>query len=127
MATYVLAPLAGECVLSSLEYAHFHTDLPSLRCLRGRQLVKAPLGTGTQYTWYGAPDARCHTVDTSRAFDVLDDYTRSSTTVDGKYHSLSMQGLNQIVGHAVVSSFLHMNAHTTDEVEGEDVAGGEGG
>ena len=28
-----------------------------------------------------------------------------------KPHSLTMQGLNQVVGHAVVASFLHINAY----------------
>ena len=100
-------------ILSSLEYAKFNSDLPSVKRLKGRQLVKAHLGMGTQYTWHGAPDARCHTVDlvSSSSFDVLDDYSRSSTTVDSKYRILDVHGLSQVVGHAVVSSFLHMNAN----------------
>lgn len=45
----------------------------------------------------------------SSDYDCLSTWERSFTTVDGKYTSLGIQGLNQVTAHAVVSSFIHKN------------------
>lgn len=106
IAHFVLEPLAGECVLE-MSYRNFEGGLP-----RGkRRLPSEHLGMGTRATWHGSPDARCYTVNlvSSSDYDCLSTWERSSMTVDGKYKSLGIQGLNQVTAHAVVSSFIHKN------------------
>ena len=105
LAAKVLTPLSGEYVLS-MEYRHM--------CQRS-SLTTGHLGMGTSDTWHGFPDARCYTVDmlSSSNFDFWEERESTSSPVDGKYNVLGMPGLNQVTGHAVVTSFVHSNRPNT--------------
>ena len=103
LASELLTPLAGECLLSA-EYQPL--------CQRNKSKLKtAHLGMGSTHTWHGYPDARCYTVDmvSSTNFDFWDEWECSSAPIDGTYHVLCLGGLNQVTGHAVVTSFIHHN------------------
>ena len=79
-------------------------------CHGSPQLKTAHLGMGTAHTWHEFPDARCYTVDMLlSSYDFWDEYESASSPVDGKYSVLGIRGLNQVTGHAVVTSFVHAN------------------
>lgn len=47
-------------------------------------------------------------------YDCLSEQERSSAPGDRKYHTLNIGGLNQVMAHAVVTSFIHRNTFTKE-------------
>ena len=106
-----IKPLSATCWLNAQEYGK---KLLSRCNVQGIERIN--MGMGTSATWHGAPDCLCDvTPVVNMPFeDDTDSDSNSSggkVTVDAKRYSLNFSDLNQIVGHAVVMSFIHHRRH----------------
>ena len=75
-----------------------------------------PMGMGSIATWHGAPDGYSDLVVSSTGgVDDEDDLSDVSTvgkaSVEAKLIKLGVAELNQVTGHSVVMSFIHLNRH----------------
>jgi len=78
---------------------------------------RSPKGMGSIETWHGAPDG-CSDLVVSSTGDVDDDEddrsdvsTGGKASVEAKAINLGVAELNQVTGHSVVMSFIHINRH----------------
>ena len=109
-----IKPLSATCWLNAHEYGK---KLLSRCNVQGIERIYMEMGTFA--TWRGAPDCLC---DVTPVVNMpFKDYTDSDSdsvrsfggkvTVEAKRSSLNFSDLNQIVGHAVMMSFIHHRRH----------------
>lgn len=113
-ATHVLAPLTGSCTLSQ--------DLGVLTRMKAEDktvnfdLPCKSMGMGWFNTWHGTPDGLCDIVPLSVAHMATSDGSESEESSGGKSpleakREFLARDLHQIIGQAVVMSFIHHNRH----------------
>ena len=64
---------------------------------------------GSKHTWYGVPDAICHSKIVVSKLNKEEEEMK--TTVEAKVTKFTAVTLNQVVGQAVVASFIQHNKY----------------
>ena len=104
---HVLFPLTNSCILS-MDCRKRQTT-PIAKVLP--EIQRGFIGIGTEGVWHGTPDAICNipvlTTSVSRDTDSSDGAT---STLEEKVKFVD-DDLKQVVGHAVVASFINKNRH----------------
>ena len=77
----------------------------------GEPVHRIHLGIGSPLTWYGAPDGRC-AIDLVNV-DAEEDSSGSKTPVEMKMSAFGRPNINQVLGNAVIFSFVQQKRHPT--------------
>ena len=98
ISSHLLLPLSGECILSN--------DICKKLSIGGvPKDLFAHTGIGSKDTWHGKPDAICNIILNTG------EYGATETPVEAKARNFSFSMLNQVVGQAVVASFIQRNTY----------------
>ena len=116
ISSHLLLPLAGECTLSS-EYRETHKKYSNGGASKDPLPFVGQTGIGSTDTWHGKPDAICNIIVSQPNGKANEDggketpHGGTETPAEAKAREFTLKTLNQVVGQAVVASFIQHNTY----------------